>query len=172
MKRSFLLILLAPLVVAGSLHAAAVDYLLEIDGIKGESSDDRHAQSVEIGSFSWSSTNSASSGGGGGAGKVSFSDMHFTTKLSKASPQLLLACASTNRIPRATLFVRRAGTQEEYYKIELQDCLVTSYQTSGHASAAVVPTDQFSLNFTKVTFVHTGLDGAVTTATVVRTPPQ
>jgi type VI secretion system secreted protein Hcp len=174
MKRSLLLTLLAPVVAAGSLQAAAVDYLLEIDGIKGESSDDRHAQAIEIQSFSWGSTNSASWGGGGGAGKVSFQDIHCTTKVSKAGPQLLLAGASTSHIPRATLSVRKAGATgqyQEYYQIQLEDVLISSYSQHGNSSAGdIVPTDQFTLNFNKATISYTGLDGTVTTGTAVRTP--
>lgn len=176
MKRSFLLTLLAPVVAAGSLQAASADYLLEIDGIKGESSDNRHAQAIEIQSFSWGSTNSAaSSGGGGGAGKVSFQDIHCTTKVSKAGPQLLLAGASTSHIPRATLTMRKAGTAaaeyQEYYRIQLEDVLISSYSQHGNSSAGdVVPTDQFTLNFNKVTIIYTGVDGTVTTGTAVRTP--
>ncbi len=47
MKRSFLLTLLAPVVAAGSLHAAS-DMFLKLDGIKGESSDPQHAEFIEI----------------------------------------------------------------------------------------------------------------------------
>ena len=178
MKRSFLLILLTPLLAAGSLHAAAVDYLLEIDGIKGESSDDRHSQAIEIQSFSWGSTNTAASagGGGGGAGKVIFQDMHFTAKVSKAGPQLLFASASASHYPRVILTMRKAGgaagEDQEYYHIQLEDVLISSYSISGSPSAVgdIVPTDQFSLNFNKVTMSYTGLDGTVTTGTAVRTP--
>ena len=177
MKRSFLLTLLAPLLAVGSLQAASFDYLLEIDGIKGESSDDRHSQAIEIQSFSWGSTNTAASaGGGGGAGKVIFQDMHFTAKVSKAGPQLLLGSASASHYPQVILTMRKAGAAggeyQEYYHIQLEDVLVTSYSISGSPSAVgdIVPTDQFSLNFNKVTISYTGLDGTATTGTAVRTP--
>ena len=176
MKRSFFLALLAPVLAAGSLHAA-VDYLLEIDGIKGESGDERHAQAIEIDSFSWGTTNTtASAGGGGGAGKVIFQDMHFTAKVSKAGPQLLFASASASHYPRVILTMRKAGAAggeyQEYYHIQLEDVLISSYNISASPSAAgdIVPTDQFSLNFAKVTVSYTGLDGTVTTGTAVRTP--
>jgi type VI secretion system secreted protein Hcp len=95
--------------------------------------------------------------------------------VSKAGPQLLLAGTGTSRIPRATLFMRKAGAAgaeyQEYYRIQLEDVLISSYSQHGNSSAGdVVPTDQFSLNFTKVTISYTGLDGTVTTGTAVRTP--
>ena len=35
---------------------AAVDYFLKIDGIQGESRDDRHKDEIDIESFSWGET--------------------------------------------------------------------------------------------------------------------
>lgn len=135
----------------------ASDYLLEIDGIKGESSDSKHKGTIEIDSFSWGATNSGShaSGGGGGSGKVSFQDLHFTTSVNKASPLLMLSCATGKHIKKAVLFVRKAGgDQQDYYKVTMEDLLVSSYQSGGHAGGNAIPTDQFSLNFTKIEFAY------------------
>jgi len=135
----------------------ASDYLLEIDGIKGESSDKKHAGTIEIQSFSWGATNvgSHSAGGGGGAGKVAFQDLHFTTGVNKASPLLMLACASGQHIKKATLYVRKqGGEQQEFYTIKMEDLLVSSYQSGGSEGSESVPTDQFSLNFTKIKFSY------------------
>ncbi len=54
MKRSMLLAsFLAMLSWATPSAQAASDYLLELDGIKGESSDATHPSTIEISSFSW-----------------------------------------------------------------------------------------------------------------------
>lgn len=137
-------------------NAAQVDYFLKIEGIDGESIDDQHPGTIEIDSFSWGVSNSSSlSGGGGGSGKVSVHDISFTSKVSKASPNLMLATATGKHYPRAILFVRKAGgTQQDYYKVTLQDIMVTSYQSSAGGSGGDVPTDQFSLNFTKIEFEY------------------
>jgi type VI secretion system secreted protein Hcp len=177
MKRLFLLTLMAPLVAASSLYSAQVDFFLHIEGIDGESSDDKHKDQIEILSFSWGVSNPASAGGGGGGqGKVAFQDLSCVCALGKASPQLFLACARTNPIPSATLFLRKPDTREEYMKIELQDCLVSSYSVSGHGGASstgdLVPTDQFSLNFASVKMTYTGTNGTGSTGIVVRVPPQ
>lgn len=132
---------------------AAVDFFLKLDGIDGESTDDKHKGEIDIESFSWgvSQMGAHGSGGGGGAGKAVFQDVHFTTKVGKASPKLMLACATGQHIKKATLTVRKAGgTQEEYYKVTLSDLLVSSYQSGGHSGGDVIPTDQFSLNFSKI----------------------
>jgi type VI secretion system secreted protein Hcp len=136
---------------------AAVDYFLKIEGIKGESTDKAHKEEIDIESWSWGETNSGShaGGGGGGAGKVQMQDFHFVTKISKASPELFLACATGKHIKEATLVCRKAGgKQEEYLKLKFSDLLVSSYQTGGSAHSDVVPTDQVSLNFAKIEFSY------------------
>jgi type VI secretion system secreted protein Hcp len=147
------------------------DYLLEIDGIKGESSDDKHKGTIEIESFSWGATQqgSFSAGGGGGAGKVSFSDMSFTTRVNKSSPILMLSCATGQHIKKAVLFVRKAGgDQQDYYTVTMTDLLVSSYQSGGSAHGDALPVDQFSLNFGSIKFEYKpqkpdgSLDSAVT----------
>jgi type VI secretion system secreted protein Hcp len=131
---------------------AAVDYFLKIDGIEGESLDSKHKAEVEIQSFSFGATQTGSfaAGGGGGAGKVHMQDFHFTVPVNKASPKLMLACASGQHIKKAVLTVRKAGKeQQEYLKYTFSDLLVSSYQTGG-GGGDVLPVDQISLNFAKI----------------------
>ncbi|HWC18282.1 MAG TPA: type VI secretion system tube protein Hcp [Terriglobales bacterium] len=131
---------------------AAADYFLKIDGIEGESQDSKHKAEIEIQSFSFGATQTGSfaAGGGGGAGKVSMQDFHFTVPVNKASPKLMLACASGQHIKKAVLTVRKAGKeQQEYLKYTFSDILVSSYQTGG-GGGDVMPVDQISLNFAKI----------------------
>jgi type VI secretion system secreted protein Hcp len=130
---------------------AVVDYFLKLDGIDGESNDDKHKGSIDISSWSWSEsqTGTHSSGGGGGAGKVKMQDLQLTAPVSKASPRLLLVCASGEHLKKAQLTCRKAGKdQQEYLKIILSDVLVSSYTVA--TGAGVVPGDQFTLNFAKI----------------------
>jgi len=132
---------------------AAVDYFLKIDGIKGESHDAKHKDEIELESFSWGETNTGgmAAGGGGGAGKVQMQDFHFVMKMNKASPLLLLACASGQHIKQAILTCRKAGKeQQEFLKITFTDLLCSSYQTGGSAGSDVIPMDQVSLNFAQM----------------------
>lgn len=135
----------------------ASDFLLEIDGIKGESADSKHKDTIEVESFSWGCSNPGSfaSAAGGGSGKASFQDLHFTTKVNKSSPVLMLSCASGAHIKKATLFVRKAGAEQlDYYVIKLEDVLISSYQSGDAAGGDSVPTDQFALNFAKIKFEY------------------
>ena len=131
---------------------AAVDYFLKIDGIEGESEDAKHGKEIEILSWSWGESQSGtmSHGTGGGAGKVSMQDFHFAMKANKSSPKLFLACANGEHIKSAVLTCRKAGKeQQEFLKWTFTDLLVSSYQTGG-SSGDLIPTDQISMNFTKI----------------------
>jgi type VI secretion system secreted protein Hcp len=127
---------------------ASVDYFLKIDGIPGESTDAKHKGEIVLDSFSWGETNAgASATGGAGAGKVSMQDFHFTAKFSKASPNLMLACASGKHIPSATMSVRKGGGAD-FLHFKLSDVLVSSFQTAG--ARENLPEDAVSLAFAKI----------------------
>lgn len=132
---------------------AAVDYFLKIDGIEGEAPDHKHKNEIELESWSWGESQSGThaAGGGGGAGKVSMQDFHFVMKINKASPKLMLACANGEHIKKAVLTCRKAGKdQQEFLLVTMSDLLVSSYQTGGSGHGDIVPTDQISMNFSKI----------------------
>jgi len=136
---------------------ALVDYFLKVDGIQGESQDSKHKNEIEIESFSWGAnqTGTASHGAGMGAGKAQLQDFHFVMSVNKASPKLMLTCATGEHVKSAILTCRKAGKeQQEYLKITFSDLLVSSYQIGGSASSNGVPVDQISLNFTKIEFEY------------------
>ncbi len=112
----------------------AADYFLKIDGIPGESADDKHKNEIEIESFSWGAANqgTSSSGGGGGAGKVKMGDFAITKYIDKSSPKLIEACTTGKHISSAILVCRKqGGSQQEYMKVTLTDILVSGYSTGG-----------------------------------------
>jgi type VI secretion system secreted protein Hcp len=134
----------------------AVDYFLKIEGVDGESTDGKHAGEIDIESWSWGASNvgSAATGGGGGAGKVSMQDFHFVMRNNKASPTLMLACASGATYKSVILTCRKAGVeQQEYLKITMSDATISSYQTGG-SNGDVIPLDQISLNFSKIEYEY------------------
>ncbi|MGD9629315.1 MAG: Hcp family type VI secretion system effector [Pyrinomonadaceae bacterium] len=145
----------------------AADYYLKVGDIKGESEKKLNPEWIEIESFSFGAVQSGTSshGSGAGAGKVSFQDFHFTMKMGKATPQLLLQCAIGKHIPKATLEARKAGGKQEcFLKVDFSDVLISSYQTGGSGHSDIVPTDQISLNFSKIEFDYFAQkkDGTVT----------
>ena len=111
------------------------DIFMKIRDIQGESRDKDHKDEIEVLAWNWGLSNqvaSPSPGGGAGAGKTKFQDISFTHLVDKASPNLMLACASGKHHPEARLTVRRSDptTPQEFLLIKLQDVLVTSVQSS------------------------------------------
>jgi len=136
---------------------AAVDYYLKVTcknagDIAGESKADGHTDEIDISSWSWGEVNSGSGRGvgGQGAGRVDMQDIHFTATMSKASTALMLACATGDAVDKAVLTCRKAGgDQGEFLIVTLEDGLISSYQTGG-SQGDLIPTDQFSINFSKI----------------------
>ena len=112
----------------------AVSIFAKINGIKGESTDAKHKDEIEVLSWSWgvAQGGSMAHGGGGGAGKATFADFVFSHHIDKASPLLLKACATGQHIPDATVTQRKAGAaQQEFLVIKMTDVLVTSVANGG-----------------------------------------
>jgi type VI secretion system secreted protein Hcp len=150
---------------------AAADFFLNIDGIKGESPDAKHADEIQVLSWSWGESQSGAhaGGGGGGAGKVQMQDFHFTMHTNKASPVLFLNCANGAHIKKAQLTCRKAGgTQQEYLKIHFEDLLISSYQIGGASGADTLPMDQIAFNFTKIKmeYAQQKADGSLGSAVI------
>ena len=134
----------------------ATNMFIRIGEIKGESHDSRHKDEIEVVSWAWGLTSSApASSGGGAAGRASFRDLTFAHLIDRASPSLMLACASAQRFRDARLTVRRPGTTtpEEYLLISLADVVVTSVQSSGTEAAGSL-LEEVSLNFARVDFEY------------------
>ena len=130
----------------------ATDFFLKIEGIEGESQDQKYKNNIDLESWSWGATQTGGSayGGGGGAGKVSMQDFHFTMKVNKSTPHLILACAEGRHIKAATLIARKAGKQQqEYLTYKFTDLLISSYQTGG-SDGVDMPTESISFNYAKM----------------------
>jgi len=135
----------------------AVDMFIKIADIKGESTDDKHKDEIDVLSWSMGAAQSGTSGigGGGGAGKVTMQDLTFTKYVDKATPTLFKMCCSGTHIDKVLLTVRKAGgTALEYLKISLEDAIVSSTSTGGSGGQDRL-TENISLNFAKVKVEYT-----------------
>ena len=127
----------------------AVDMFLKIEGIKGESQDDKHKGEIDIMSWSWGLSQSGTThiGSGGGAGKVNVSDLSFTHYVDSSSPSLILACCKGTHYPEATLTMRKAGGDPlPYLVIKLTDLIITGVQ-GGSSSGEDQQTENVTINF-------------------------
>jgi type VI secretion system secreted protein Hcp len=107
---------------------------LKLGDIKGESTDDKHKDEIEVLAFNWTVTNpgSMATGSGGGSGKATFSDFRFSKYVDKASPNLLKMCATLEHLKEGTLTVRKAGKgPQEYLVVKMNDVIVTSVSPGG-----------------------------------------
>jgi len=132
----------------------ASDVHLKLNGIKGESTSVQHKDEIEVQSWSWGVTGgSTGPGGGGGAGRATFSGLHFTHNVDRASPELWKACATGRHIRDAVLSVARpSGGTQDYLTIKLTDVTVTSVTMSDGASDTFVPMESVGLAFAKVEY--------------------
>ena len=136
---------------------AHVDYFLKIEGVDGESTDDKHKGEIELESWSFGGSNagSFSSGGGGGTGKVALQDFNFVKKADKASAKLFTSCCTGEHLKSVTLTCRKAGKeQQEFLVVVLTSAIVSSFQTGGAAGSDIIPMDQVSLNFAKIEYKY------------------
>ena len=138
------------------------DAFLKLSDIKGESTDSKHKDEIQIESFSFGVSNSGSAhaGGGAGAGKASVQDFSFVTPTSSAGPQLFLACATGKHLKEGLFTVRKTGDKAtDFYKVKFSDILVSSYQVGGAADGdGALPMDQVSFNFAKIEISYTRQD--------------
>ena len=102
---------------------------LKIGNIKGESTDSKHKDEIEVLHWSWGVTTAATAGpgGGSGVGKPSFNDLNFTHRYDRASPLLWRACAVGQLFTDATLVGAKQGKgPQDYLIIKMSDVMVTS----------------------------------------------
>ena len=141
----------------------AVDMFLKLEGVPGESKDEKLTDHIEILGFSWGVTQQGSygTGTGGGSGKAHFQDAHFTHYFDKASTVLFQMCATGKHIAKGEFIARRAGADgkpQPYCNLKFDDLIVSSVSPSGHGGGDDRMTESFTLNFRKITYVYTTQD--------------
>jgi type VI secretion system secreted protein Hcp len=138
----------------------AIDVYLQIDGIKGESMDDRHKDWIECKSVAWGvvqpKSATSSTGGGHTAERCEYSELVITKLADLSSPVLLQTCSSGKTIPKAKLEFMRADGQGErvkYFEVELENVLIGSVQSA--VSEGDFMSENVGLKFSKVKFKYT-----------------
>jgi type VI secretion system secreted protein Hcp len=130
------------------------------DTIKGQVTEDKHKEWIELNSFQFGVGRSVSSGAGGQTREStapSISEITVTKVNDVASPKLYedsLAGAFDSAVTIEMTQTTKKGT-ETYLKIELSDCGISGYSISSGGDA---PSESLSLNFTKIVYTPTPLD--------------
>src|SRR5271168_4276872 len=114
----------------------AFDSFIKIDGVPGESLDDKHKDWIEILSFNFGmsqpSSATASSAGGATAERVNLQDVSVVKHVDKASPKLYELCCSGKHIPNVTMELCRAGGDKvKYMEVKLEQVIISSVNPGG-----------------------------------------
>jgi type VI secretion system secreted protein Hcp len=138
----------------------AIDVYLQIDGIKGESMDDKHKDWIECKSVKWAVTQpksaTASTGGGHTAERAEMTEIAITKLADLATPILLQTCAAGKTIPKAKLEFMRAdgnGERVKYFEIQLENVLIGEVKPS--VSEGDFMQEDIGLKFSKVKYMYT-----------------
>jgi len=112
----------------------AYDAFLKLDGMDGESTDDKYKGYVEVASFSFGATHMQTLGSattGAGSGKASLGELQISKVVDKSSAVLFQKCCTGEHFPKGKFVVRKAGgTQMEYLVLTMETVFVTQCHMS------------------------------------------
>ncbi len=135
----------------------AFDAFLKIEGIAGESTDNKHKDRIEISSFNWGAfqpaSGTASSAGGATVERANFKDFEVVKTMDKASPKLAIACADGTHIKEITIELCRAGSDKvKYMEYKLSNCIISSVIAKGGDEGE--PSERVKFNYGKIHWTY------------------
>jgi type VI secretion system secreted protein Hcp len=139
----------------------AFDAFLKIEGIPGESTDDKHKDWIEILSYEFSMDQPASatdsSAGGGTTERVNIEDFTIVKHLDKASPKLYEFCCNGKHVKEVIFEVCRAGGDKvKYLEVKMENVVISKAKSGGHSEGHDgFPTEYVHFNFAKVKWTYT-----------------
>ncbi len=142
----------------------AFDCFLKIDGVPGESTDDKHSDWIELMSYSHGvsqpSSGAASSGGARSAERCDHDDYSVVKSIDKASPKLALFCCNGSHIKEIKMELCRAtGDKQKYMEVVMSDVIVTSVRPGGSAQGGEsLPLEEVAFNYGKIEWAYTETD--------------
>jgi len=139
----------------------ASDVYLKIEGIDGESTDDAHADWIELLSFNHGVSqmvSAASSTGGRTGGRADFQDFSVVKEVDKATPDLNLHCCNGKHIPKIEVECCLATEDKHtFLKYEMEDVIVSSISCGG-GGGGTKPTESVTFAFGKIKWEYTPID--------------
>jgi type VI secretion system secreted protein Hcp len=139
----------------------AVNAYLMIDGRPGPSTSKQNA--IDILSFSFGASQTAvigvgSSGGEARAGRANLADISIMKVVDKVSPLLFDDCVTGNYLKTVDIIYDKpmGDDQQDYYKIHMENALITSIQHSGSNEN---PMESISFAYSKVKLSYNPEEG-------------
>ncbi len=129
---------------------AAMDMVLSIPGIPGDSTLPGYENQISVLSWSWGAS---SSGTFCGPGAVNLQDLSLTKYVDIASTPLVAALKNGTVLPSATLTILPAGTGQPSERIALSSVKITSYSSGGSGGEARL-TENVTLNFSQAVITY------------------
>lgn len=133
-----------------------VSVFMEVDGIKGEATDENHKDEIRLTACSFSASNSSAYNNASktvSKGQALMADIQFSKETDKTSVELFKACASGKVIPKVKIsFQTNVGDDKkiDFLVYELENVVVNSYQFS----ASSVADEHGSLTYAKIKQIY------------------
>lgn len=138
----------------------ASDVYVLIDGIKGESQDERHKGWIEASSVNWGihqpRSATASTAGGHTAERAELREVSFHKMADLSSPVLLQTCAAGKTLAKAVFeFMRADGNGQPicYFRMELHNVLIGGVEPGIEPGALLG--EHVSLKYGKIVWKYT-----------------
>jgi type VI secretion system secreted protein Hcp len=138
----------------------AIDAYLQIEGIKGESSDDKHRDWIEVSHVAWGvhqpRAATVSTAGGHTNGRAELQNIIFHKLADLSSPILLQTCAAGKTIPRAVFEFMRADSDSKpitYFKIELENVMIANVLPDSGEGGTI--SEHVQLAYSKIKWSYT-----------------
>jgi type VI secretion system secreted protein Hcp len=146
-------------------QAASFDSYLQIDGVPGEATNDKHKDWIELVSYGHEITQPPSStrgsAGGASSGRSQHGDFVITKYVDKSSPKLYEAVSNGKAFTKAKIEVCRAGgSQVVFMAIALEEVMISKVSLNPSTASAnndgdVLPTETVHLNYGKIEWTYT-----------------
>ena len=138
----------------------AVDIFLKVDGIDGDSADDRHPKWITATGFQFRVSRAVSESSGRPRA-AQFESLEVVKAFDIASPDLSLKCANGGTVKKVELECCSAGQDSRaFVKITLENCVVTSVAVSGSADDESRPLETVAFAYSRITWEYTPVDRA------------
>lgn len=147
----------------------ATNTYLNCDPIKGESTDEKHKDWIEVFSFSHSLSqpmSGAGGTGGRGAARADFGSFAISKSVDNATVDLNMYCAKGTHIAKVELEVCQETDEKVcYLKYELENAMIQSVSINGGGSDR--PTETVSFVYDKISWSYTPVNNDGTAGTTV-----
>jgi len=144
----------------------ANDAYLQIDGIKGESADQKHKEWIEVSNVLYAihqpKAEAVSTAGGMTSGRADLYPITFEKLADLASPVLLQTCAAGKTLPKAVFEFMRAdsnGNPIPYFRIELENLLIASITPDSGYGGIIRERVQLAYSRIKWSYVRQSIRG-------------